>query len=373
VALVHVPRSLAALFPGVPRRLEVDAPDLAALIRELDGAYPGMWDRLCEPGPRLRRHINAFVDGQPATLADPLRPDSVVHLIPAVSGGESDGERLHAHEGRPSVRRIPVVAEDRRGLGARVREVLEVALQDQRRAHHLVDAGVRGQRGDVRVEVGLDLDRDVEQHPVACLRVGHQHADLPEMGLLLARRVAEGGAVHVVLALGEDSQAGSVEGLPGLALHALVVGRAGDEDVRDGERGVEREPGRVAAVADLVLPEQPRDVDHHATAVTLAVHVAGTMQHLLKGDEALLDHVVIGLAVAAHGRVERARILVLDRLRTAAGAVRLGGHVTTGGVCARGAGGVLRAQLRRKSAHLSSRVPRLLRAGARRVHVGAPL
>jgi len=96
VALVHVPRSLAALFPGVPRRLEVDAPDLAALIRELDGAYPGMWDRLCEPGPRLRRHINAFVDGQPATLADPLRPDSVVHLIPAVSGGESDGERLHA-------------------------------------------------------------------------------------------------------------------------------------------------------------------------------------------------------------------------------------------------------------------------------------
>jgi uncharacterized protein YdeI (YjbR/CyaY-like superfamily) len=96
VALVHVPRSLAALFPGVPRRLEVDAPDLVTLVRELDAAYPGMWDRLCEPGPRLRQHINAFIDGQPATLADPLRPASVVHIIPAVSGGESDGERLHA-------------------------------------------------------------------------------------------------------------------------------------------------------------------------------------------------------------------------------------------------------------------------------------
>jgi uncharacterized protein YdeI (YjbR/CyaY-like superfamily) len=55
-----------------------------------------MWDRLCEPGPRLRQHINAFVDGQPATLADVLRPESVVHIIPAVSGGADGGERLHA-------------------------------------------------------------------------------------------------------------------------------------------------------------------------------------------------------------------------------------------------------------------------------------
>jgi uncharacterized protein YdeI (YjbR/CyaY-like superfamily)/molybdopterin converting factor small subunit len=96
MALVHVPRSLAALFPSLPRRLEVQATDVAGLIRALDAAYPGMWDRLCEPGPRLRQHINAFVDGRPADLADPLRADSVVHIIPAVSGGEVRGERLHA-------------------------------------------------------------------------------------------------------------------------------------------------------------------------------------------------------------------------------------------------------------------------------------
>ncbi len=87
MALVHVPRSLATLFPGVPRRLEFSADDLAALIREMDARYPGMWDRLCEPGPRLRQHINAFVDGQPATLEAPLAPNSIVHIIPAVSGG----------------------------------------------------------------------------------------------------------------------------------------------------------------------------------------------------------------------------------------------------------------------------------------------
>lgn len=87
MAQVHVPRSLAALFPGVPRRLEIPAHDLAALILELDARYPGMWDRLCEPGPRLRPHINAFVDGRLAGLDAQLARDSVVHIIPAVSGG----------------------------------------------------------------------------------------------------------------------------------------------------------------------------------------------------------------------------------------------------------------------------------------------
>ena len=87
MAQVHVPRSLAALFPGLPRRLEVPAHDLAAVILELDARYPGMWDRLCQPGPRLREHINAFVDGQPATLEAHVGRDSLVHIIPAVSGG----------------------------------------------------------------------------------------------------------------------------------------------------------------------------------------------------------------------------------------------------------------------------------------------
>jgi molybdopterin converting factor small subunit len=31
--------------------------------------------------------MNAFVDGRSATLETPLTADSVVHIIPAVSGG----------------------------------------------------------------------------------------------------------------------------------------------------------------------------------------------------------------------------------------------------------------------------------------------
>ena len=47
-----------------------------------------MRDRLCEPGPRLREHINVFVDGErERDLSAPLSSESVVHVIPAVAGG----------------------------------------------------------------------------------------------------------------------------------------------------------------------------------------------------------------------------------------------------------------------------------------------
>jgi molybdopterin converting factor small subunit len=87
MARVRLPRSLVALFPDAPRDLEVPAADLVTLIRALDARYPGMWDRLCEPGPRLRTHINVFVDGHRVTLDAALAEGSVVHIIPAVSGG----------------------------------------------------------------------------------------------------------------------------------------------------------------------------------------------------------------------------------------------------------------------------------------------
>jgi sulfur-carrier protein len=88
VAHVHIPRSLAALFPGVPRQLELPATNVEGVIRALDERYPGMWDRLCVPGPQLRPHMKAFVDRQPAGLRTRVHEKSLVHLIPAVSGGD---------------------------------------------------------------------------------------------------------------------------------------------------------------------------------------------------------------------------------------------------------------------------------------------
>jgi sulfur-carrier protein len=87
MATVVLPRSLVALFPGAERRNDVAGRSVAALVEALDAAVPGLRDRLVEAGPRLRPHINVFVDGQPAELSTPVRPDAVVHVIPAVSGG----------------------------------------------------------------------------------------------------------------------------------------------------------------------------------------------------------------------------------------------------------------------------------------------
>jgi uncharacterized protein YdeI (YjbR/CyaY-like superfamily)/molybdopterin converting factor small subunit len=97
MATVHLPRSLVSMFPDAPRHLELAADDMAALVTELDARYPGMWDRLCEPGPRFREHINAFVDGHRVTIEASLTNASVVHIIPAVSGGaQAQAERVHA-------------------------------------------------------------------------------------------------------------------------------------------------------------------------------------------------------------------------------------------------------------------------------------
>jgi sulfur-carrier protein len=89
MATVLLPRSLLTLFPGVERRHELAGETVDALISALDAQAPGMRDRLVEPGPRLRPHINVYVDGQPADLQTPIVAGATVHVIPAVSGGLS--------------------------------------------------------------------------------------------------------------------------------------------------------------------------------------------------------------------------------------------------------------------------------------------
>jgi molybdopterin converting factor small subunit len=87
VAVVHLPRSLASLFPGSPRRLEARGATVADLIADLDDQVPGLRSRIVDAGPVLRTHLNVFVAGQRATLDTPVPAGAEVHVIPAVSGG----------------------------------------------------------------------------------------------------------------------------------------------------------------------------------------------------------------------------------------------------------------------------------------------
>jgi molybdopterin converting factor small subunit len=87
MAELHLPRTLTPLFPELPRRVEVEAATVAEAIGELDARWPGVQDRLCEPGPVIRPHIHFYVDKQRAALDTPLAATSRVDVIAAISGG----------------------------------------------------------------------------------------------------------------------------------------------------------------------------------------------------------------------------------------------------------------------------------------------
>ena len=87
MADVHLPVTLPPLFAGLPRRLELDAATVAQAIERLDERWPGLRDRLCEPGPVLRPHINVYVDRERAELETPLDASSRVDVVAAISGG----------------------------------------------------------------------------------------------------------------------------------------------------------------------------------------------------------------------------------------------------------------------------------------------
>lgn len=87
MAEVRLPGNLVALFPGTPRRLDVPGATVREVLASLDGRVPGIHDRLLTAGPEIREHIKVFVDGRQAELGTPVAPGSVVHVIPAVSGG----------------------------------------------------------------------------------------------------------------------------------------------------------------------------------------------------------------------------------------------------------------------------------------------
>jgi molybdopterin synthase sulfur carrier subunit len=86
---VRLPATLPPLFPGLPRRVEVDAATVAEVVGVLEDRWPGLRDRLCEPGPApaLRRHIHVYVNGERTGLDAPLEPGARLDVVASISGG----------------------------------------------------------------------------------------------------------------------------------------------------------------------------------------------------------------------------------------------------------------------------------------------
>jgi sulfur-carrier protein len=87
MADVHLPPTLTPLFPGLPRRVEVDAVDVTEMLERLEEQWPGLRDRLLSTPHEIRPHIHIYVDKERAQLRTPVAPSSRVDVIAAISGG----------------------------------------------------------------------------------------------------------------------------------------------------------------------------------------------------------------------------------------------------------------------------------------------
>jgi molybdopterin converting factor small subunit len=87
MAELRLPPTLTPLFGDLPRRVEIDAATVGDAIESLERRWPGVRDRLCDPGPTLRQHIHVYVDRRRADLDTPIGGSSEVHVVAAISGG----------------------------------------------------------------------------------------------------------------------------------------------------------------------------------------------------------------------------------------------------------------------------------------------
>jgi len=90
MARVRFTRHLERYFEGLGP-LDLDAGSVGELISLLERRHPGMAHYLLDDRGWLRKHVNVFVDGTTIPdrrdLSGPLRPDSEVHVMQALSGG----------------------------------------------------------------------------------------------------------------------------------------------------------------------------------------------------------------------------------------------------------------------------------------------
>jgi len=90
---VRIPAQIGRVY-GAQSWERVEAENVSSLVAMLDARFPGLGERLTEPGGTLRRWINIFVNGEDIRalngLATPLDPDAEVYIVPAVAGGHAD-------------------------------------------------------------------------------------------------------------------------------------------------------------------------------------------------------------------------------------------------------------------------------------------
>ncbi|OGB90992.1 molybdopterin synthase sulfur carrier subunit [candidate division WOR-1 bacterium RIFCSPHIGHO2_01_FULL_53_15] len=89
---VRIPQPLQKLTQGKDV-VAAEAADVKALIDDLESKFPGIKDRLCDEGGKLRRFINIYVNEEDVRFLQGektvLKEGDEVSIIPAIAGGAS--------------------------------------------------------------------------------------------------------------------------------------------------------------------------------------------------------------------------------------------------------------------------------------------
>jgi len=87
---VHVPGALRDYCEGASE-LFLSAPNVRAVLEELERRHPTLYRNICDETGAVRRHINLFVNTSHVRdregLDTALVPGDVVTILPAISGG----------------------------------------------------------------------------------------------------------------------------------------------------------------------------------------------------------------------------------------------------------------------------------------------
>ena len=87
---VKIPNVLQKLTNGV-LDVQVEAGSVSGMIEALESKYPGIRERLCDEGGRVRRFINIFRNGEDIRFLEmeetSLEEGDEISIIPAIAGG----------------------------------------------------------------------------------------------------------------------------------------------------------------------------------------------------------------------------------------------------------------------------------------------
>jgi MoaD family protein len=79
-------------FAGGARSATIDASDVASALSGLVARYPSLAERLRDEHGKMREHVNIYANEEDMRYLDgertTLRDGDIVHIVPAVSGGE---------------------------------------------------------------------------------------------------------------------------------------------------------------------------------------------------------------------------------------------------------------------------------------------